>query len=152
MLALTFQIGPEHLALDVRQVREVVPRLGLKRGPGSPAWLAGLFLYRGRVVPVIDLHQLVGAGDCPAHLSSRIILVPRPGAPGEFLGLLAARVIDLQEVGAASPLPGLADENQPNLGPPLASAGELLRLLDVGRLLPPSFREQLPPPEQEGLP
>jgi len=75
MLALTFQIGDERLALDVRHIREVVPRVQLRRVSGSPDWLAGVFVYRGDVVPVIDLHRLAGA-ECPPHLSSRIILAP----------------------------------------------------------------------------
>ena len=88
MLVLTFQVGAARLALDLRQVHEVVPRVQLERVAGSPAWLAGMFIYRGRVVPVIDLHRLLGAGECPAHLSSRIVLVPLPG--GALMGLLAA--------------------------------------------------------------
>ena len=92
MLVLTFQIGSDRLALDLRQVCEVVPRVQLRRPAGSPGWLAGLFVYRGRVVPVIDLHHLLRAGECPAHLSSRIILVPLPGEKDTLLGLLAAQV------------------------------------------------------------
>ncbi|MBY0229745.1 MAG: chemotaxis protein CheW, partial [Gemmataceae bacterium] len=47
MLALTFQIGDNRLALDIRRVREVVPRVELRRAPSAPAWLAGEFVYRG---------------------------------------------------------------------------------------------------------
>ena len=118
VLVLTFQIGDDRLALDVRRVKEVVPRVELQRTPGSPAWLAGLFVYRGRAVPVVDLHRLLGAGDCPPHLSSRIILVARAGAAadgdGRLVGLLAARVADLREVppprpaARRSPPPGSA--------------------------------------------
>src|SRR5579883_3328716 len=97
MLALTFQIGPNRLALDVRRAREVVPRVHLEPVAGGPDWLAGLFVYRGRVVPVIDLHRLLGAGDCPPHLSSRIILVPL-GEDGALVGLLAAGVADVRPV------------------------------------------------------
>jgi chemotaxis-related protein WspB len=149
MLTLTFQVGSQQMALDIRQVREVVPRIRLERAPGSAAWLAGLFLYRGRVVPVIDLHQLVGAGECPPHLSTRIILVSRPGAPEHLLGLLAAAVVDLRDVGAPDhTLPEIVTPGQPNLGAPVADAGTLLRLLDVDRLLPAPLREALPGPEE----
>ena len=66
-------------ALDIRRVREVVPRVRLRPVSGAPEWLAGLFVYRGQAVPVLDLHRLAGAGECPPHLSSRIILVPHGG-------------------------------------------------------------------------
>ena len=41
MLVLTFQTGSERLALDVRQVREVVPQVGLQPvASGPPGWRA----------------------------------------------------------------------------------------------------------------
>ena len=90
MLALLFQIGSDRLALDVRRIKEVVPRVPLQTLACSPPGLAGTFIYRGRVIPVVDLHRLAGVGECPPHLSSRIILVPQPGsADGRLLGLLS---------------------------------------------------------------
>lgn len=138
MLVLTFQIGDNRLALDIRRVREVVPRVELKRSPTGPAWMAGLFVYRGQAVPVVDLHQLLAGGECPEHLSSRIILVPRtdPESGEEtLLGLLAAQVADLREVetGKTSSLGG-----RPGLGPTLVDRDGILHLLDLDRLLPDS--------------
>src|SRR5947209_5364139 len=145
MLVLTFQIGDDRLALDARRVKEVVPRVRLQGVAGGPPWLAGVFVYRGRVVPVLDLHRLAGAGDCPPHLSSRIILVPHPpGAADAFLGLLAAGVSDLRRLDApAHPPLSLAAPGQPDLGPVLADGGTSVRLLDLDRLLPAPVREQL---------
>ena len=98
MFVLTFQVGRERWGLDVRRVAEVVPRVRLEPASGAPH-VAGLLVYRGRPVPVIDLHKLLGAGDCPQHLSSRIILLPLgPGEGDRFVGLLAARVADVKEV------------------------------------------------------
>ena len=138
MLVLTFQIGDNRLALDIRRVREVVPRVELKRSPTGPAWMAGLFVYRGQAVPVVDLHQLLAGGGCPEHLSSRIILVPRtdPESGEEtLLGLLAAQVADLREVeiGKTFSLGG-----RPGLGPTLVDRDGILHLLDLDRLLPGS--------------
>jgi chemotaxis-related protein WspB len=155
MLVLTFQIGNDRLALDIRRVREVVPRVQLERVAGSPAWLAGLFVYRGRVVPVLDLHRLLNAGECPPHLSSRIILVPLDASPltpqpplpprgegeqdsGEVLvGLLAAQVADIREVQpGARPVSGFNAPGQPDLGLTLVEEGGILHLLELDRLLP----------------
>jgi chemotaxis-related protein WspB len=141
MLALTFRIGDDRLALDIRQVREVVPRVRLARPAGAPPWLAGTFVYRGRAIPVIDLHRLLGAGECPPHLSSRIILVSRPGPGGEeeLLGLLAARVADIREV----PPRGQALPAAPGLGESVVLDGALVHLIDLDRLLPEAARGTL---------
>src|SRR3954467_15131623 len=105
MLVLTFQIGDDRLALDIHRVREVVPRVALRKPAASPDWLAGQFVYRGTVVPVVDLHPLLHAGPPPPHLSSRIILVP---VGDSLLGLLAAQVADLRDVQpSAQPQPAL---------------------------------------------
>jgi chemotaxis-related protein WspB len=138
MLALTFQVGSDRVAVDVRRVREVVPRVRLAPVSGGPDWVAGAFVYRGRVVPVIDLHRLAGLGECPAHLSSRIVLLPVPGAdPDALVGLLATQVANVRELSVPStPQPG------PQPGPPSASLGQavadggaILRVLDPDRFL-----------------
>jgi chemotaxis-related protein WspB len=145
MLALTFRVGPSRLALDVRRVREVVPRVRLQPLACGPAWLAGALVYRGRVVPVVDLHRLLGAGDCPPLLSSRIILVPYGTAEQEQLvGLLAAEVAEAREVEPPSrvSLPAGAP-GQPDPGPVLVEGGNLLHLVEIDRLLPETVRGQL---------
>lgn len=131
MLALTFQVGADRVAVDVRRVREVVPRVRVTPASGGPAWLAGVFVYRGRVVPVVDLHRLTGTGECPSHLSSRVILVPRPDAPDELVGLLATQVADIRDL----PAPPARQPGGPLLGPPIADGTGVLRLFDPDELL-----------------
>jgi chemotaxis-related protein WspB len=149
MLVLTFQVGSHRLALDIHQVREVAPRVELNRPPGSPAWLAGMFVYRGRALPVIDLHRLLGAGECPPHLSSRIILVPRnrntpEGKQPLLVGLLAAGVADLLDVQPdEQPLPAFSEPGAPDLGLTVVAGGDILHLITVDRLLPEPIKRFL---------
>ena len=93
MLLLTFRAAENLYAIDVARVVEVVPRINLRRLPHAPGFLAGLFDYRGTVVPVVDLGVLLGSESCRDRLSTRIILVnsrpaapSRPGQPGEAAG------------------------------------------------------------------
>lgn len=149
MLVLTFQIGDNRLALDIRRVREVVPRVHLDRPAMAPDWLAGLFVYRGQPVPVLDLHRLLGAGECPPHLSSRIILVPLARDEGgeRLIGLLAAQVADIREINANAPsIPSLDSSGQAGLGQTLVEGDIILHLLDLDRLLPDPVRKLLPSP------
>jgi len=140
LLALAFQTGSHHLALDVRRVREVVPRVRLQPVANGPPWLAGTFVYRGQIVPVVDLHRLTGAGDCPTHLSSRIILVTGAG-DARLLGLLAAQVADVREVPTpATPPSSLTTPGQPDLGPFVVDGAGVVHLFEPDRLLPEQAR------------
>ena len=144
MLVLTFQVGAEPVGLDIRRVREVIPRVRLQPLTGSPAWLAGVFVYRGRVIPVVDLHRLAGHGECPLHLSSRIILLPIDGdsSHAHLMGLLAGQVADLREV-TVRPVcfDGSTTTETVDLGPLIADGRGVLRLLNPDRLLPKADRK-----------
>lgn len=58
--------------------------------------MAGVFNYGGKVVPVIDLSQLIHKKPCQAFLSTRIILVHYPSLHQDspILGLMAEKVTD----------------------------------------------------------
>jgi chemotaxis-related protein WspB len=145
MRVLTFQVGPDRLALPLSAIVAVVPRVPLYQPAGAPAWLAGLLHHRGRPVPVVDLHRLASAGTCPDALSSRIILVPAPGGgPADLLGLQAAQVADIRELPEETPrFTGGSAPGRPDLGSLLVEGGEIVRLLDVARLLPEAERRLL---------
>jgi len=146
MLLVTFQVGSEAVGLDIRRVREVIPQVRLQPLAGGPEWLAGVFVYHGRVVPVIDLHRLTGHGQCPLHLSSRIILIPvtTEATDVHLYGILATQVADLREVpdGSVS-LNSLVEGGSIDLGPVVADGPGVMRLLDPDRLLPASARRQM---------
>jgi chemotaxis-related protein WspB len=146
MLALMFEAGGERLALDTRSVAEVVPRVRLRSLAGAPGWLAGVFIYRGRAIPVVDLCHLADAGECPTHLSSRIILVRRSSPRGEWLlGILAARVDEVRTIGpTAATLSGFTSDEAADLGAVIVEEGELIRQIDLDHLLPESYQRLIP--------
>jgi len=105
MLLLTFAVGDEPYGVDVADVIEVVPRVGLRAVPHAPGFVAGLLSYRGKVVPVVDLGLLLGSSASSDRLSTRIILVNSSGAgqnrgdeDARLAGLIAERVIDLTTI------------------------------------------------------
>jgi chemotaxis-related protein WspB len=116
MLLLTFQAAGQLYAVDAARIVEVVPRVNLRRLPHAPAFLAGVFEYRGDVVSVVDLGVLLGADPSPGRLNTRIILVDRAASASRevadegdaeasskprrrsLLGLIAEQVSDLSSV------------------------------------------------------
>lgn len=131
MLALTFQIGADRMAIDVRRVRRVVPRVRLETVVSGSAGVAGRFVYRGQVVPVIDLFRLSGAGECPSRLSTRIILVPFPDGSDRLVGFLASQVAEIREL----PTPPVKSGDDRGLGPTIADGAAVIRFLNADQLL-----------------
>src|SRR5512137_1614377 len=90
MLFLLFQLGEDRYALEASHVVEVVPLLALKQIPHAPRAVAGLFNYRGRPVPAVDLCELALRQPAARRFSTRIMIVNYPDASGgsHLLGLI----------------------------------------------------------------
>ena len=56
MQCLTFLLGEEAFALDIRSVREIIQHGQMTPVPLMPNFVRGVINLRGAVVPVIDLH------------------------------------------------------------------------------------------------
>jgi chemotaxis-related protein WspB len=75
MLALAFQVGRNRYALPCASVVELVPLVELRALPKAPPAIAGAFTYRGTIVPVVDLAQLMLGTASAIRLSTRIAVV-----------------------------------------------------------------------------
>lgn len=96
MLMLLFYVGNDLYALDSSQVVEVIPRVLLRKIHHAPDYIAGLFNYRGAIVPVIDLCHLIQGNPSRSHLSTRIIMVNYLGKDQSkhCIGLMAERITE----------------------------------------------------------
>ena len=54
---VTFQLGKERYGIDIMDVQEIVGLQDIRPLPNAPAFVAGILNLRGRIVPIIDLHQ-----------------------------------------------------------------------------------------------
>jgi chemotaxis-related protein WspB len=100
MLMLLFYVGPDRYALTCSQVVEVIPLVELRKLYHAPEYMAGLFNYRGSIVPVLDLSHLIQGSSSRHCLSTRIILVnyQQPNQNSRLVGLMAERVTDTVDV------------------------------------------------------
>lgn len=99
MLMLLFCVGNNRYGLEISQVVEIIPRVMLRKLNQAPEYIAGVFNYRGMIVPVIDLCNLIQSYPCPSALSNRIIMVNYLGKEGcrQIIGLMAERVTETLE-------------------------------------------------------
>ncbi len=150
MLMLLFHLGNSRYAIPVTEVVEVTPRVALETIARAPDYVAGLFNYRGRHVPVIDLCQVVQKRSCQDLFTTRIILVDfyTAAGPKRTLGLLAERVTDTIECDpAAFTSTGLNIADAPYLGQAARHNADLIQQIRVADLLPHNVQAQLFPAE-----
>lgn len=146
MMFLLFHLGKDRYVLEARHVIEVLPLLELKQIPEAPRGVAGIFSYRGRPVPAVDLSQLTfdrPAGKC---LSTRIIVINYPDESGKFhpLGLIAERATEIIQRNADDfSQPGLKFGDTPYLGPVLTDSDGVIQWVHDQRLLTDRVRDIL---------
>lgn len=146
LAALLFEVAGQRYGLDVSEIVEVVPAVRLRSIHGVPPYVAGLCRYRGTLVPVLDLSQMLGAPASELCYSTRLVLVRYRGFDGEphLLGLLIERsalgVIDaprhLTDQGVATP-------DVPYLGALVTDGDDVFQLVTVDQLIPSGLRDRL---------
>jgi chemotaxis-related protein WspB len=146
MLFLLFQIGGDRYALEARQAVEVLPYLSLKNIPQSPRGVAGIFNYRGRPVPALDLSELTFGRPSRERLSTRIIVIQYTDRSGQshLLGLVAEQATGmLRREESEFVDAGVRPHNAPYLGPVLMDDKGVIQLLRAQHLLAENVRELL---------
>ena len=149
LLLLMCHAGDKRFALPIHDVVEVVGRPHFESIPQAACWVAGAFVHRGHVTPVIDLAQLIGTGIARSLWSSRVIVLKCQQSPcanhqERRVGVLVDRA-QAEQV----PETRLANEQQRirvlPWGPTLLDEHGTYCLLDIPGLLSPERQTQLFP-------
>jgi len=108
---LTFLLGTETFALDIRSVREIIQYCPMTSVPLMPNFVRGVINLRGAVVPVIDLHARFGRPSAAVGKKTCIVIFDcvRDNERIE-LGLLVDAVSEVLDIAAD------AIEPPPNFG------------------------------------
>jgi chemotaxis-related protein WspB len=139
MLALMCKAAGNRYAVDARQVLEVVPRVRLQTVAGAPAWLTGMCVYRGRILPVLDLAHLATGTACPNQWSSRIVLI-------EYASLVFGLIVDqvaVTQLSADRLGPSSSSACMTPLGAMSLDDEGMFQLLEVSRILTAERRAAL---------
>lgn len=96
---LTFSLGEEVFAMDIRTVREIIQYGPMTTVPLMPGFVRGVINLRGAVVPVIDLQARFGRAAAKVGKKTCIVIFDsmRSGERVE-LGLLVDAVSEVIEI------------------------------------------------------
>lgn len=121
---LAFRVGGERYAVTIERIDEVLEIKGLSPLLGAPRQLLGAMVARSRVIPVLDLRQLLGLEGGGMSDLTRVVVV---GGDDDLLGLA------VEEIEGKLELP--ADNwERPISGPFLHVTADRLAILDVAQL------------------
>ena len=124
MPVVAFSVGGERFAVEVEAVTQVLDARGLQPLLATPPWLLGAMVARSRVVPVLDLRQLLGLPGGGLSDLTRVVVVE---SEGDAFGLAVEALEGRVEVAREwlEPAPS---------GPFHWIAADRLALLDLARL------------------
>ena len=93
---LTFMLGDEIFAVDVRNVREVLDNTAITKVPRTPDFMRGVINLRGSVVPVVDMRLKFGMTATEQTVNTCIIIIEVTRSDGQ--AVLGALVDSVKEV------------------------------------------------------
>ena len=96
---LTFTLGDEVFAMDIRTVREIIQHAAMTVVPMTPDFIRGVINLRGAVVPVIDLQCRFGRPQTVAGKKTCVVIfdASQEGEKIE-LGLMVDAVSEVIEI------------------------------------------------------
>lgn len=144
MLFLLFEIGNERYCLEVSRIIEIVPMVFFKKIPHAPEYVAGLFNYRGNIVPVIDLSMLFSNRPSKPLFSTRIIVVDYTGSDNQrhIFGLLAEKATETISCNKEDFKPqGIKVESAKYLGDVIFDENGMIQRIKIEKLLPENILE-----------
>jgi purine-binding chemotaxis protein CheW len=99
---LTFSVGDETFAMDIRCVREIIQHTSMTVVPLMPEFVRGVINLRGAVVPVIDLQSRFGRSITQFGKKTCVIIFD-VGSEGDKveLGLLVDAVSEVIDISAS---------------------------------------------------
>jgi chemotaxis-related protein WspB len=146
MLFVVFWVGANRYALDVRRIEEVLPLVTVQPVPGAPDGVAGVCLYRGTPVPVVDISLTVTGSPSRSCASTRLIVlnVTRHDDQVRHLGLIAENAtgtVRLEPSAFAAPV--VTSAVHPALGAVAVDAAGMIQQVTPELLLSPEASRAL---------
>jgi purine-binding chemotaxis protein CheW len=135
---LTFDMQGETFAIEANMVREIVDHMPETSVPTAPAMVSGLANFRGRVIPLADLHHEFGFAAAGSTLDSRVIVIELVlDGEATLVGLKADKVheVTLLELASTEAPPRVGMRWRPDFIRCIAKrAGDFIIVPDLERI------------------
>jgi purine-binding chemotaxis protein CheW len=92
---ITFRLGNEDYAIEIRYVREIIGMQKITRLPAMPDFIMGVVNLRGNVIPIIDIRRRFNM-ESALHDERTCIIVARLG--DNTVGLVVDEVSEVMDI------------------------------------------------------
>ena len=140
---LVFSLGGESYGVDIRDTREVIRPKQITSVPGTPAFIVGVMNLRGEIISIVDVRHFFDLKDIEKNRDMRVIITD---AAGSSVGVMVDKVedtIDIEEDAIQPPLATIKGKLAEYTKGQVNTGGEILILLDLGKILKCDEIEQL---------
>lgn len=136
---LTFALGGEVMAMEIRFSKEILQYGGLTEVPLMPPAVRGVINLRGAVVPVIDLAERLGRRPQPVDRHTCIVILDvEENGDGMVMGIVVDQVKEVLEIADTEidPAPAFGSNLRPEFIQGVGKVrGQFILLLDINRVL-----------------
>jgi len=144
---LTVALADEAYGLSVLTVREIIRHQKITPIPQLPGFVRGVLNLRGRIIPILDLREMLGLVAAFTERTCIVVVHVTAGEKARPMGLIVDAVDEVVSLtpDAIEPAPefGTAVDTRFLLG--LAKInGRVLSLLDLPRLIAPETCDTVP--------
>jgi purine-binding chemotaxis protein CheW len=131
---VVFSIAEQYFGIDISPVSEIIRLEKVTPIPQAPVYVEGVINIRGRVMPVINLHELFNVQQGERSDSNRVVIVE---ADGQNFGLIVDAVYEVRKIAPdlLKPVPPAISLNQNYLEGIILDGENLIVLLNLPKLL-----------------
>ncbi len=127
---VTFRLGEESYGIPVWEVREIIRPMEISPIPGAVQSVEGVINLRGEIIPVINMHPVLGMGDSGEEGSGKQKKIVIIDAEGVGFGFIVDEVMEVMKVSSEELQP------PPNVGREVSFSISILGIVQVsGRMI-----------------
>ncbi|AFK85167.1 MULTISPECIES: chemotaxis protein CheW [Thermoanaerobacterium] len=131
---VVYELCGEKYAIKINEVYEIIRLKKITYLYNSKSYLEGIINLRGKIVPVINIHRILGLENYSDTKSTRIVILR---FNDELIGTIVDRVIQVAKFSDIQPTPETVDEIDGNYfeGLGITQDGEVIAIMKVDKLL-----------------
>ncbi len=130
---VTFRIGNEEFAIDIKKVREINRMIDITQIPNAPPFVKGMVNLRGKIIPVVSLRKKLGFDEIECGNATRIMVAE---IENQILGFIVDSVSEVLRIQNADveAAPSIGGGDTPYIEGVLNLPSRILILLDLTKL------------------